>query len=282
MPVNNERNFETASAMATMSSSPSPPPSQLQLPSPSSCNSNVKTVSFKPTITIVKFHDFGSEHNWLSVPERKQFIVDARNQSKEWATLGYDFLLKDTFHDKSEQSAQDKVDAYAQLPGDAYCRGLERFVCREHGLKRESFKRGAIRHVVAEGRKCRELGIPNDVAWEELGKISRKISSFATRFAIRIGRADELAVFCGEDGSKVKKLLEEEAVNNAPKQTTLPPTKTTNEMEVGANDSANFLHQKQQMNRGDSRRCVTAVNGRCHDGPSTSSCPQQVVSAMEQ
>jgi hypothetical protein len=170
-----------------------------------------KSVSFQETITIVRFHNLGGEPSWHTLEDRKRFLLQARMEADAWISKGcYDFLLKDTFHDTSDFSAQEKMDAYAQLPGDDYCRGLERHVCREHGMKRDGFKKGAIRAIVNEGRKRKERGMGVDQSWYQLGEISRLLSKHATIFARRVGAADALVVREGEDKSKVLKLQQQE------------------------------------------------------------------------
>jgi hypothetical protein len=168
-----------------------------------------KCVTFQPTTTIVRFHDFTTaDERWHSIPDRKRFVVQARDEARRWTDKGcYEFLLKDALNDASEESAQAKMDAYAQLPDEDYCRGLERHVCREHGFMRDSFKKGAIRAIVNEGRKRR--GMPQNQCWYQLGEISRTLSSGATRFARRVGAADELVARLGEDASKVRRLRTE-------------------------------------------------------------------------
>mgnify|MGYP005862961143 CR=1 FL=1 len=176
-----------------------------------------KGVSFKPTITIVRFHDLSSvETRWLSIPERKQLIAEARVQAKDWANKGYGFLLNESFHTASD-STQEKVDAYCQLPGGDYCRGLERHVCREHGLRRDALKKGAVRVIVAEGKKLRERGLSNEAVEKQLADIAGRLSLCATRFAMRLGAADELAALVGEDGSKINRILVERSFNQVDK-----------------------------------------------------------------
>jgi hypothetical protein len=168
-----------------------------------------KCVTFQPTTTIVRFHEFTStDERWHSILDRKRSIVQARDEAKRWIDKGcYEFLLKDALRDASEALAQAKMNAYTQLPREDYCRGLERYVCREHGLMRDSFQKGAVRAIVNEGRKRR--GMPQDQRWHQLGRISRKLSFVATRFARRVGAADELVARMGEDASKAQRLQTE-------------------------------------------------------------------------
>lgn len=176
-----------------------------------------KSVGFKPTITIVRFHDLGSaDTQWLSVPERKKLLLDARVQAKAWAKKGYDFLLTESFHSASD-SAQDKIEAYCQLPQDDYSRGLERYVCREHGLRRDALKKGAVRAIVGEGKKLRGKGLTEEEVETQLADIARRLSLCATRFAHRMGAADAKVIREGEDGSKVNKLLVERSFNGLDK-----------------------------------------------------------------
>lgn len=242
-----------------------------------------KSVSFQETITIVRFHDFGV-NTWTNLEDRKRYILEARLETMAWVQKGcYGFLLRDTFNDPSDASAQEKMDAYAQLPGQDYCRGLERHVCREHGLKRDSFKKGAIRAIVNEGRKRQERGMPLEQSWMQLGLISRKLSYSATRFAHLVGLADERVVRFGEDASKVMMLHRQEMAHTVEKATPATPPcpvqegeeKEATEMAAqpekitirGGHDQGE--KHKQKVQRQDSPRSVTSVtsvNGWCH-GP---------------
>lgn len=238
-----------------------------------------KSVSFQERITIVRFHDFGV-NTWTNLEDRKRYILEARLETMSWIQKGcYGFLLRDTFNDPSDASAQEKMDAYAQLPGQHYCRGLERHVCREHGLKRDSFKKGAIRTIVNEGRKRRERGMPLEESWMQLGQISRKLSFLATRFAHLVGVADERVVRFGEDPSKVMLLHRLEMAHTVEKATpaTTPcpaqegaeeaPTTTTQPEKITfGGGTVQEEKQKQKVQRQDSPRSVTSVNGWCH-GP---------------
>jgi len=267
-----------------------------------------RRVSFQNTITIVKFHDSCcSEDKWLSLADRKVFMTEARDQSQDWPTKGYAFLVQNIFHENSETVAQEKLNAFTQLPGDDYCRGLERYACREHGIKRESFKKGAIRLVVAEGKKRQQAQLEGHMSceqsWDEVGAIAAKVSNWATRFARRLGAADAMVALEGEDGSKVETLLAEETLTNAPKPTATE--ETTSQSNADNNNSSSssssinstddngenkqtqvrgFKQQQQQSSSPDSPRSVMSVNGWCH-GPRESCVvvqqQRQEVSAAE-
>ena len=183
-----------------------------------------KRVSFQPTTTIVRFHqtvDNGGDR-WITTAERAQFVLDARLETKAWIEQGCTFLLQGVFHDTSDV-AQEKIIACTQLPGRGYCRGLERYVCREHGLTRDSFQKGALRTIVAEWKKRKGV-LSDDECWKEVGDLSRRLTSFAAVFASRVGAADALAARHGEDPSKAKYLLQAnfEAVQEMKKQTACP------------------------------------------------------------
>lgn len=236
----------------------------------------LKSVTFKETTTIVRFHEsVGDFQKWHSIPDRKRFILEARDQTRAWIDKGgYDFLLKDTFHDASELSAQEKMNAYAQLPGDDYCRGLERHVCREHGLKRDSFKKGAVRAIVNEGRKRKERGMPEAQAWMQLGEISRKLSFLATRFARRTGAADALVARQGEDASTVQQLQREETAAHVVEKQLVPSSCPASQEDRAAPNQITVGQQRHNL-----QRSVAAVNGWCH-GPREScirpAVPQEV------
>lgn len=170
-----------------------------------------KTVSFKPTITIVKFHDdSSSESRWYTVAERKRLICEARDQSKAWLNTGYNFLLKNTYKDPCHD-AQNKLDAYSQLDGGDYCRGLERHVCKQHGALRDAFKKGAVKAVVARQKRLREAGASPEEMSQNLAEYTARITSPAAVFAQRLGNADEMVVRQGEDASKVRQIFANES-----------------------------------------------------------------------
>lgn len=232
-----------------------------------------KTVSFQETTTIVRFPDMGGEPSWHTMEDRKAFILQARMETNAWINKGrYGFLLQDSFFDSSEASVQEKMDAYAQLPGEDYCRGLERHVCREHGLKRDGFKKGAIRAIVNEGRKRKERGMPIEQAWMQLGEISRHLSAQATRFARRVGAADELVVKEGEDASKVLKLHEEAMQDAMEKMGTITPNCPASQEEASPTRIAVGGEDSKQQERSNSPLSVTTFNGWCHG--SRESCIQ--------
>ena len=196
-----------------------------------------KRVTFQPTTTIVRFHqtvDNEGTDRWITTAERAQFVLDARQETKAWIAKGCTFLLQGVFHDTSD-IAQEKITACTQLPGNGYCRGLERYVCREHGLTRDSFQKGALRTIVAEWKKRKGV-LSDDESWQEVGDLSRRLTSFATVFARRVGAADELAARFGEDPSKARYLLQAkfDAAQEMQKQTACPgsPASTTT-AEVG-------------------------------------------------
>lgn len=230
-----------------------------------------KCVTFQPTTTIVRFYDYTTaDEKWHSIPDRKRFIVQARDEATRWIGKGcYEFLLKDALQDASEESAQAKMDAYAQLPGEDYCRGLERHVCREHGLMRDSFKKGAIRAIVNEGK--RRSGMPQNQCWPQLGEISRKLSFGATRFARRVGAADELAARLGEDASKVQRLRTEGdgiqnqimAMENPAMEETQKENFTKN---ININNCEDDYDKSILIQHNTSQISVTAVISWCH-GP---------------
>ncbi|CAB9510737.1 expressed unknown protein [Seminavis robusta] len=244
-------------------------------------SSDSKFVTFQPTITIVRFHELRTAaERWHSIPDRRRFIQQAREEAQHWIDKGcYEFLLKDSFHEGSDELAQARMNAYAQLPGEDYCRGLERHVCREHGLKRDSFKKGAIRAIVNEGRKRRDAGMPLDKSWYQLGEISRKLSFLAARFARRVGTADEIVVRLGEDASKVDRLrMDADPIQKLRQHREYEdpalesPVKKTKEICVGASGETSVgEHQALQVQRQNnhSAQCAitaTGINGWCH-GP---------------
>ena len=193
-------------------------------------NTTPKRVTFQPTTTIIRFHTIDNgEDRWVSTAERAQFVLDARQETKAWIAQGCTHLLKGIFHDTSD-AAEEKIMACTQLPGRGYCRGLERYVCKEHGLTRDSFQRGALRTIVAESKKRKLSGVAAssddaiNESWQQLGDLSRRLTSFATLFAQRIGAADEAVVRYGEDPSKARKILQAkfEAAQEVQEQTTCP------------------------------------------------------------
>ena len=229
-----------------------------------------KRVSFKPTTTIVRFQDsVGADDRWTSTAERKQFVVNARNETKACIEKGCTSLLQGVFHDTSE-AAQEKITACTQLPWDGgYCRGLEPYVCREHGLTRESFQKGALRTTMAEWKRRKASGMSHDDSWREVGDISRRLTSFATLFARRVGAADELAARHGEDPSKARKLLKDACIASEALQRACPgsPASTnTTVVSEKAPPSSTGTNKTLLVSRFLSQRSVIDVNGWCH-GP---------------
>lgn len=242
-------------------------------------NKKTKTVSFQESTTIRKLKDLDAEPSWHTLEDRKRFIMEARIETNAWINKRcYQFLLKDTFHhdpDCSESQAtevQEKLNAYTQLPGDNYCRGLERHVCREHGLKRDGMKKGAIRTIVNESRKRKERDMPIDQAWMQLGEISRHLTRHATRFARHVGAADELATRQGEDVSKVNKLRSEEIQKMVQKMNTTQPASPPCSCPSAAEEATEAVQDDEDedatkaQERSNSPTSVTTVNGWCH-GP---------------
>ncbi|CAB9518095.1 expressed unknown protein [Seminavis robusta] len=127
---------------------------------------------------------------------------------------GYAVLLKNCF-DETDKQAQKHINAFAQLPGNEYPRGLEVYLSRHHREDCDQNHKKVTSAVLRRQKTMKAADAPADVLSEKLRSVSKKHSRSSRIFARRLGIADARAVREGDDLIKALTMVKELNQGNA-------------------------------------------------------------------
>lgn len=150
------------------------------------------------------------EDLWFTSDDYVVIKAKSREEARMWRRSGYGVLLMDVFY-MPVSGTQEFLNAFTQMEGELAARGLERHLCRKHGEERSEIKDRARQAVISHQRRMKRNEIEPDSMAEKLADIYRETVRPAKVFAIKIGKADEYVMACGED-SRPAELLAEAAV----------------------------------------------------------------------
>jgi hypothetical protein len=150
----------------------------------------------------------------LCCPSTEDHRCRVRVEAELLKPKGFGVLLKNCFVEK-DKTSQKHINAFSQLPGNDYPRGLEVYLSRQHRETLDDIHRKVIQGVLRRQRTLTEADTPYDVICEKLRSISKKHSRSSRIFARRLGLADARAVREGDDHINAFMLVKELNKGNA-------------------------------------------------------------------
>ena len=163
-----------------------------------------KRVRFAVENIIISFDEEVQKEQWYSREDYTEWKRSFRQEARSFRHLGYGVLLKRSF-EKPPPDVQHHITAFAQLDGDNYLRGIERYLNKQHDTERVGLKQRSIHGLLRHQRKMKSRLSPEDLA-EELSFLEQEYSRPARRFARRIGIADEVVMRIGENPQKAQQI----------------------------------------------------------------------------
>jgi hypothetical protein len=148
-----------------------------------------------------------SEEIWYQSHDYDEMKLRSRHEAREWRRQGFGCLLQDTF-ELPTADVQTRLTAFVRLEEEKSRRGLERFLCRQHGEERSAMKDRARQSVLIHQRRLQREGAPGDEITENVACMYREVSRSASVFARRLGMADELVVKQGEDSALAQEIVD--------------------------------------------------------------------------
>lgn len=148
------------------------------------------------------------EKLWYQPWEQKEHKRAIKRDAREWRKTGLGILLRDAFVNPNPQQTQNCLNAFVQLAGDDYVRGIERHLSQQHDEQRVERKRCFVQDVVEQALYLQaHSNLSDDEKRQKLAEFSALQSKCAEVFAHRIARADETVVKQGEDPKAAAKLV---------------------------------------------------------------------------
>ena len=222
-------------------------------------DAKTKTVRFSDERnTILEFENGALlfQHRvWYQAGQYAEMKARSRSDAREARKLGIGCLLSCTF-DSPRPDAQVTINAFVRYGEHETRRGLERFLCRDHGDERVDGKDRARSSVIVHQRRLKKESLSEDDVALTLAAIYGEAVYNASVFARRLGMADALVVKEGEDSSMAEEYMEAYLKQKKKRHATIERRLSNSNysvQSVGSNYSVQSVESQASM---DSRRRI--------------------------